>query len=151
MLSKSSEYALRAVLYLARQPRDLPVRASDIASGLGVPANYLSKILHTLSREGVVTSERGPGGGFRLARPPHRTTLAQVVEPFDAFNSRELCLLGRRRCHDDKPCGAHERWREVFDPVIDFFRETMVAELLEPGGEALESLTLEGGARGTER
>ena len=69
MLSKTSEYALRAVLFLARESRDIPVPAGDIATGLDVPANYLSKILHTLSRAGVVSSERGPGGGYRLARP----------------------------------------------------------------------------------
>jgi Rrf2 family protein len=151
MLSKTSEYALRAVLFLARQPRDRPVRAGDVAAGLDVPANYLSKILHTLSRAGVVTSERGPRGGFRLARSADRTTLAEVVSPFDEISSKELCLLGRRRCNDDHPCSAHARWREVFEPVTNFFRETMVAELLEPGGEAVESATLEGGAHGAER
>ena len=151
MLSKTSQYALRAVLYLARRPRDLPVRANDIAAGLEVPPNYLSKILHTLSRAGVVTSERGPGGGFRLARPADRTTLADVVSPFDEISPKALCLLGRRRCHDDQPCGAHVRWKDVFEPVTDFFRETMVAELLEPGGEAVESATVKGGANGAKR
>jgi Rrf2 family protein len=151
MLSKTSEYALRAVLFLARQPQGVPVRANDVAVGLDVPANYLSKILHTLSRAGVVTSERGPRGGFRLARPADRTTLAAVVSPFDEISPTDQCLLGRRRCHDDHPCGAHERWKEVFEPVTDFFRETMVAELLEPGSETVERATLEGGAHGAER
>lgn len=151
MLSKTSKYALRAVLFLARQPRDARVPASEVARGLDVPANYLSKILHTLSRAGVVTSERGPRGGYRLARLAKRTTLAEVIGPFDDISPGELCLLGRDRCRDDNPCGAHARWKEVFEPVMDFFRETMVSELLEPELEVVESLTLEGGTRGAER
>jgi Rrf2 family protein len=131
MLSKTSEYALRAVLLLARQPRDRLVRATDLADGLAVPANYLSKILHALSRAGVLASERGRHGGFRLARPADQTSLADVVGPFDEVRPQTLCLLGRTRCADDQPCAAHDRWREVFGPVTDFFRDTMVAELLE--------------------
>jgi Rrf2 family protein len=141
MLSKTSEYALRAVLYLARQSRDVPVPASDIAAGLDIPANYLSKILHTLSRAGVVSSERGPGGGYRLARPAHKMSLADVVGAFDEISPGARCLLGRTRCHDDHPCAAHERWRQAFDPVTAFFRDTMVAELLESSGELAETAT----------
>jgi Rrf2 family protein len=141
MLSKTSEYALQAVLYLARHSPDASLPASDVAAGLDIPANYLSKILHTLSRAGVVRSERGPGGGYRLARPAERTSLADVVEAFDPIAPREHCLLGTGRCHDDHPCAAHERWREVFDPVTAFFRDTMVAELLRPSGEVAEPAT----------
>jgi Rrf2 family protein len=141
MLSKTSEYALRAVLFLARESRDIQVPAGDIAAGLDVPANYLSKILHTLSRAGVVSSERGPGGGYRLARPADTMSLADVVGAFEPISPGSRCLLGRARCHDDQPCAAHERWRLVFDPVTAFFRETMVAELLEPSGEVAEPAT----------
>ena len=68
MLSRTSQYALRAILYLADQPVERSVRAIDVAENLDVPANYLSKILHTLARSGLLISERGPRGGFRLAR-----------------------------------------------------------------------------------
>jgi Rrf2 family protein len=141
MLSKTSEYALRAVLYLARESREVPVPAGDIAAALDVPANYLSKILHTLSRAGVVRSERGPGGGYRLARPADSISLAEVVGAFDPITPASSCLLGRVRCRDDQPCAAHARWRQVFDPVTAFFRDTMVAELLEPSAEVAEPAT----------
>ena len=59
VLSKTSEYALRAVLHLARCGADRTVRASEMASALAVPANYLSKILHNLARAGILSSERG--------------------------------------------------------------------------------------------
>ena len=139
MLSKTSEYALRAVLLLARHPCGKLVRASDLADGLAVPANYLSKILHALSRSGVLVSERGRHGGFRLARPAERTALADVIGPFHEIAPQSQCLLGRPRCNDAQPCPAHDRWRDVFGPVNDFFHDTMVAELLDPSSEVAET------------
>lgn len=137
MLSKTAEYALRAVLYLARQPDERLVRATDVAEDLGVPANYLSKTLHTLARDGVLVSERGPHGGFALAIPADEIPLARVVELFDDLGPRQECLLGRPRCRDEDPCVAHSRWKETFDRVTEFFRETMVADLLGPKAPAV--------------
>ena len=134
MLSKTSQYALRAVIYLARDS-DAQVPAGEVAAGLDVPANYLSKILHTLSRSGVVESERGPGGGYRLARPADRISLGDVVGAFDPLAQDGRCLLGYESCPGVHPCPAHDRWCGVFEPIKAFFRDTMVSELLEPSGE----------------
>jgi hypothetical protein len=60
---------------------------------------------------------------------------------FEPISPGSRCLLGQARCHDDQPCAAHERWKQVFYPVTAFFRETMVAELLEPSGELAEPAT----------
>ncbi len=139
MLSKTSEYALRAVIYLARKSSQ-PVPAADVAAGLGVPANYLSKILHALGRAGVVESERGPGGGYRLARPADRLAIGDVVGAFDPVVLGSACLLGHARCPGEHPCLAHDRWRQVSEPITEFFRDTMVAELLEPSGTAAATL-----------
>jgi Rrf2 family iron-sulfur cluster assembly transcriptional regulator len=139
MLSKSAEYALRVVLQMARLGRADPVRASDLARELRVPANYLSKILYLLARAGILVSERGRRGGFRLAVPVDALPLAAVVEPFDGPLDRRDCLLGRPECSDGSPCAAHERWKRVRDEVSRFFRETTVADLaasLQPGGRA---------------
>ena len=135
MLSRTSQYALRAVLHLARAP-DAPVSAAEVAADLDVPANYLSKILHALSRAGVVRSERGPGGGYRLARPPERTSLADVIDPFDRIGVGGRCLLGNPQCPGARPCAAHERWRRVSEPLTVFFHDTTVSELLEASGAA---------------
>ncbi|HEY7472359.1 MAG TPA: Rrf2 family transcriptional regulator [Gemmatimonadota bacterium] len=133
MLSKTSQYALRAVIYLARDS-GAPVPAGEVAAGLDVPANYLSKILHALSRAGVVESERGPGGGYRLARPADRISIGDVVGAFDSLAPGGGCLLGRASCPGAHPCAAHDRWRRVSEPIAAFFRDTMVSELLEPSG-----------------
>lgn len=129
MLSQTAEYALRAVLHLAREGSEGPVRVDDIARALDVPRNYLSKILHVLARSGLLTSTRGPHGGFELASAPSELTLADVVEEFDALEEHRACLLSSNPCDERSPCPAHRRWTEVSETILDFFRNTTVSEL----------------------
>lgn len=140
MLSRTGEYALRAVLHLAQHVEDGPTRVDDIAKSLSVPRNYLSKILHELGRAGVLASSRGPRGGFVLARRSDELTLEEIVGHFDPVNDRRRCVLGREGgCSDDDPCAAHARWSELSRSVVSFFRETTIAELLtHPRGEREE-------------
>jgi Rrf2 family protein len=130
MLSQTAEYALRAVLYLADHRDDGPLGADELANVLGVPRNYLSKTLHRLTRERILASARGKGGGFRLAADPRRLTLLRVVEPFDAISAERRCLLGRPACDDRHPCPAHHRWKAVSTQVAAFFRQTTVADVV---------------------
>lgn len=139
MLSKTSEYALRAVVHLARDSGG-PVSAGDVAAALDVPANYLSKILHTLSRAGLVSSERGPGGGYRLARPAEELSIADVVGAIDSTALESRCLLGNRNCPGRHPCPAHDGWIRAAEPVAAFFRDTMVSELLRSSGAVAATL-----------
>jgi Rrf2 family transcriptional regulator, iron-sulfur cluster assembly transcription factor len=132
MLSQTAEYAFRAVLHIAEAEDThgrMPV--ARIARELGVPQNYLSKILHTLARQGVLDSSRGPGGGFGLAIRAEELTLARVVNPFDRLGERQQCLLGRERCSDASPCRAHDQWKTIAAQVRDFFTGTTVAALLD--------------------
>lgn len=133
-LPQTAEYALRAVYHIAEQESEGPVRVTDIAEALGVPRNYLSKTLHQLARAGVLRSTRGPHGGFRLAAPPERVTLAEVVGPFLPAEGR-ACVLGRARCSDASPCAAHSRWKQVSERMRTFFGETTVGDLISGPGE----------------
>jgi Rrf2 family protein len=130
MLSQTAEYALRAVVHLAQQDSETLTPVGDIATALDVPANYLSKILNLLARTGVLESTRGPRGGFRLGAPADTITLAEVVGAFDSLKEQKRCLLGRPRCSDANPCGAHERWKLVKEPMVLFFEQTTVADVL---------------------
>jgi len=129
MLSQTAEYALRAVLYIAADTSGQPVRVSEMAAELAIPQNYLSKILHMLARDGALTSVRGKHGGFRLAIAPERLAIYRVVAPFDRFDDRRRCLLGRPQCSDRTACAAHTRWKDVAERLVSFFRETTVADL----------------------
>lgn len=129
MLSGTAEYALRAVVFLARAG-DAPVRADDLAEAVDVPRNYLGKILHELVRGRILRSARGRHGGFRLAVAPEDLTLLQIVSRFDRMDARRRCLLGRPECSDRSPCPAHHRWKATSEQISRFFRETTVADIL---------------------
>ncbi|MGD2135043.1 MAG: Rrf2 family transcriptional regulator [Gemmatimonadales bacterium] len=131
MLSGTAEYALRAVVHLAREPHHAPVRASDLADATGVPRNYLGKILHELVRGGVLKSSRGKKGGFQLAVPAERLPLLRVVALFDQINGERRCLLGRPECSDVDPCPVHHRWKAASEQISKFFRDTMVGDVID--------------------
>lgn len=145
LVSQTVEYALRAVLQIARDPDGAPVRVGDIADALDVPRNYLSKTLHRLARAGVLTSARGPTGGFQLAAAPEKLTLAEVAAPFVPVG-RRTCLLGQPACGDDRPCAAHSRWKLVAQQAEDFFSRTTIADLLAHGN--VKEASRSGGRRG---
>jgi len=132
-LNGTSQYAIRAVLYVADHAEPGPVRVEDIATALRCPRNYLSKTLHTLARAGVLRSVRGPKGGFQLADPPDRLVLARIIAPFEPATARR-CLIGRPDCGGPHPCLAHHRWERVAGEVADFFDQTTVADLLAGSG-----------------
>ena len=127
LLPQTAEYALRAVLHIAAHDR--PVRAGEIASQLAVPQNYLSKTLHQLARAGVLTSSRGPAGGFRLGAAADQITLQRVVSLFAMAGGRR-CLLGHGVCGEMPACAVHSRWSPVAAQMRDFFETTTVADLL---------------------
>ena len=130
MLSQTSEHALRAVLYLARQPDDTSVPADVIAEALGAPPKYLAKTLNVLAKQGILRSMRGPTGGFRLAVRADALTLARVVEPFDDSRNSGMCLLGGRPCDARTPCAAHDHWTAIAEQVWAPLQKSTVAELL---------------------
>lgn len=129
-LSSTAQQALHAVLCIAQADGDSPVRVDDIAYIMGCPRNYLSKTLHLLTRAGVLRSERGPKGGFRLAISAERLTIARIITPFEPAGRRR-CLVGRATCGDAHPCPVHHRWKEIAGSVDEFFKKTTIASLLE--------------------
>lgn len=128
-LSSTAQQAIHAVLCIAGSADEGPVRVDEIATVIGCPRNYLSKTLHLLTRAGVLRSERGPRGGFRLVAAPDRIVLASVIAPFERIGERR-CLVGRATCGDADPCAAHRRWKKVAGTVDEFFMKTTIADLL---------------------
>jgi Rrf2 family protein len=130
MLSTTCEYALRALALLAQEQTGPPLLGRDIAQRAGVPANYLSKILNTLKRAGLVEATRGTGGGYWLARPPESIHLIEVVDLFDAARSNPACILGSvKECTDQEPCSAHAAYREVRHAFLRFLENTTLGAI----------------------
>ena len=130
ILNNSANYALRAVLFIAGHQG--AQNADVMAESLGLPRNYLGKVLHTLAQERVLISSRGPRGGFMLADDARNIRIASVVMPFQETVQSRVCLLGDRICNVNDPCLAHERWKRMADPVSRFFETTTIAQMLEP-------------------
>lgn len=126
-LSRTTRYALRALVHLAKNGGDR-IPAGELSRELDLPENYLSKTLHALAREGLLDANRGPGGGYRLASPPEEITLYDVLEPFETLDAERECVLGRPECSEENPCPAHSQWKEVAQEVAAFFRETTLAD-----------------------
>ena len=130
MLSSTGTYALRAVIYLAQHEGEGPVRVDDVSSALGVPRNYLSKVLHALAKDGALSSSRGPHGGFELAVPASQLTLARVLSPFEEVDGPRSCLLGDGQCDEADPCALHGRWSGLATEVAAFFEETVLEDVV---------------------
>jgi len=136
VLSHSADYALRAVLYLAKREGTGLIPANEIAEALGVPQRYLGKVLNTLAHAGTLASTRGPRGGFRLTKPADQLTLSEVIAPFDAIGEPLQCLLHHRQCSMVEPCAAHDGWQHIANEMRDFFQGMSVGALLRDGGAA---------------
>lgn len=130
MLSVTSEYALRALAHLARQPGEA-VLGRDLALAVEIPANYLSKVLLTLRNAGLVDTTRGSGGGYRLGKPANEIHLIDVVELFEEISrTKPSCFLAHTRpCSDDAPCTAHAAWRGVQGAYLGFLVSTPVSAI----------------------
>jgi Rrf2 family protein len=128
MLNQTVEYALRAVIYVARDP-SASFRAAEVASEINAPRNYVAKILSQLARVGILESVRGPTGGFRLAAPATTVHLADVVAAFRR-PAEQRCLLGHGVCGSNPSCGAHRRWAPIAKTLDGFFADTTIADLL---------------------
>jgi Rrf2 family protein len=101
-----------------------------------VPRNYLGKVLHALAGAGVLTSVRGPHGGFQLAKNAEQLTLAEVVSPFHRVQERTTCLRGDHACDLANPCRSHAHWQVMTSMLTSFFQKTTIATLLRGGDEA---------------
>ncbi len=137
MLSKTGLHAVRAMVALAKLPDGVYAGAARVAQDIGAPQNYLGKLLKTLAGEGLVESQKGLGGGFRLARDARDICLLDVVEPIEHVSRWSGCILGRSECSEADPCAMHERWKAVRDAYLRMLRRTTLAELVARGEPAL--------------
>ncbi len=134
IISRTAQYALQALVFLAGMEGEGPVYGRVIAEGAEVPANYLSKILHVLRREGLVETQRGRGGGYLLTAPAGEIRIRRVLAAFDDMEAFDGCLLGHHEACGDVPCRGHRRWLKVAEQVRGFFDSTTLVDFLPDHG-----------------
>jgi Rrf2 family nitric oxide-sensitive transcriptional repressor len=129
MFSNTAEYALRAAVYLATASEGL--RTSQfIAEATKVPAGYLSKILKDLADAGIVVSQRGPNGGFSLARPADEITALEVVNAVDPIVRIRKCPLGLP-AHADCLCPLHQKLDDAIAVIERALASSTIAEMVD--------------------
>ncbi len=129
MLSRSAEYAIRALSLLAVRGEETSVQSREIAEVLGLPPQFLTKILRRLTATGLVASQRGRSGGFRLSRAPEFIPLLEVVMPFEEPRTDDICLLGQDFCADHEECPLHSPMMEIQNAFYTLLENTMLADV----------------------
>ena len=128
IISQTAEYALRAVVYLADQG-GAPRTTKQIAEVTQVPGGYLSKVMQTLSRAGVVNSQRGLRGGFTLVSKPDELSILTIINAIDPILRFPECPLGIPT-HGKRLCPLHSRLDQAGQMIEDALANTTVSELL---------------------
>lgn len=129
IFSRQCEYALQAVLYLALKPAGEMTSIKDLTRRLSMPYHFLAKILQSLTKKGLLTSLKGPTGGFSLGMPAKDITLFHIVEAIDGVDFTKKCVLGFAECSGKHPCAVHERWGTLRDGVYSMLVTKNIAQL----------------------
>ncbi|HEY5687288.1 MAG TPA: Rrf2 family transcriptional regulator [Yeosuana sp.] len=108
MISNSSKYAIKAVLYLAlHSSEENKIMVKDIAEPINVPQAYIAKLLQELAKRKLISSTRGPKGGFYLSEEDKNGKVLNIVSAIDNEKKLNACILSLEHCNENKPCPLH--------------------------------------------
>ncbi len=129
MLSKTCEYALRAMIYLARNSQnEQRITIKEIMYETGAPELFMAKILQKLSKEGYVDSSKGRSGGYSLNVEQLNTPLSQIIISIDGNKLFQGCGLGLEHCSDTAPCPIHHRYKLAREAVENLYSSILLKE-----------------------
>jgi len=128
-LSQTTGYAIKALACLNEPACDCQ-QTANIAECSGVPRPYLSKIIQSLARGGLVIAKRGIGGGIRLSRPPEQISLLEIVEAVEGEEWLGDCLLGMDECSNQVTCPTHDFWQRISREIRDELGKTTLASVI---------------------
>ncbi len=131
IFSRSSQYAIQALVLLASEPRGRHVLCRTLASRLGLPQPYLSKLLQEFVRRGVITSMRGRQGGFAMLKTAEEVSLMEIMTIIGGERATAECFLGFKACADESACAMHCNWRPVKENLFQLLREQSLGKLVD--------------------
>lgn len=132
MFTKACEYGIRAMIYITAASKEggkMSIR--DICREIGAPEHFTAKILQDLSRKGLVSSLKGPNGGFFMEENQHRISLLEIVEAIDGNSLFTGCGLGLKQCSEVQPCPIHNKFKTIRDSLHKMLMETTVLQLTQ--------------------
>lgn len=136
MLSNTCKYALRALIYLAKNSTEKEkVGIKKVSDDLNISSTFLGKILQRLAKENILSSIKGPHGGFCLSINPEDLSLYRIIQIIDGEKYFETCLIGMGPCHQDgsnsAQCPVHDRFVQLHEEMSQLFKETSLKQIIE--------------------
>lgn len=132
MLSKTCEYAIRALIYTAQQTNEgHRVGVKDVAKGIDSPEYFIAKILQEMVRKNFLQSTKGPTGGFHLSEENLSNSLAVIVRQFDGDKIFNGCALGLKQCSEKNPCPLHNQFKEIRNGLKNMLESTTIKMLVD--------------------
>jgi len=129
ILSRTSQYAIQALIYIATQPRGVPILNRTVAQHLSVPPAYLAKIMQNLSRGTLLYSFRGRQGGFCLREGCEKTDLMQILTLVEGPGLTENCVMGLKVCNDETACPMHAKWYPIKLKIVELLHKQTLEKL----------------------
>lgn len=129
-LSTKGRYAVTAMMDLAIHDQFGPVTLAEISHCQGISLSYLEQLFAKLRRKGLVEGVRGPGGGYRLARPADRVTVADIISAVDEKVDATRCS-GKENCDNGRRCLTHDLWSELSQQIFSFLKGITLAQFVE--------------------
>jgi len=130
LFSRSAEYGIRAMTYLASQKGGKLSGAREISGAERIPMPFLWKILRLLTQRRLIRSFKGIRGGYELARPAEKISLNDVFLATDGREFRENCVLGLPECDNENPCPLHEQWKQIRANMTHMLDHTFLDDLV---------------------
>lgn len=132
MLTNASKYAIRAVLYLAENSSvKSKFGAKQIADDLEIPLFFIAKILQQLAKAKIISSSKGPKGGFFTTKKDISNNVCSILEVIEKDKVLEGCFLGLSKCDDKNPCPIHHIVSPFKEAIFDKFEKQSIGELVE--------------------
>ena len=134
-LTTKGRFAVTAMLDLAlNEVKDStgskPVTLADISQRQAISLSYLEQLFSRLRRQGLVTSVRGPGGGYRLAKAQHDISVSHIISAVDELIDATQCG-GKEDCHDEGRCMTHDLWASLNNKILDYLSGVTLADMVE--------------------
>ncbi len=129
-LTTKGRYAVTAMLDLAIHDHKGPITLADISQRQGISLSYLEQLFSKLRKNGLVSSARGPGGGYRLSRDAKQIAVVDVITAVDEKIDARRCE-GKGNCQDNDSCLTHELWCDLSDKIFEFLSGISLGHLVE--------------------
>lgn len=130
MISKSCKYGIRAAIYLASKvDEDVKLSAKEVAESIEAPHAFTGKVLQILRKHRIISSLKGPYGGFYCEQHQLDIPIINIVNAIDGLSVFTECVLGLNECSSEHPCPMHHQYIESRDTLFKSFEETTIGSL----------------------